>query len=108
MLILNLFISSLIIIAGIIIGTQNGLAFTDVNLLWFSFKDVSLSLVIFESFIAGLVIVLIISAIYELKQGILIRRLKKNIKMLHFREHGLDSIGIDPHLLQQRYGFRRE
>jgi len=82
MLILNLFISSLIIIAGIIIGTQNGLAFTDVNLLWFSFKDVSLSLVIFESFIAGLVIVLIISAIYELKQGILIRRLKKNIKML--------------------------
>jgi len=82
MLILNLFISSLIIIAGIIIGTQNGLSFTDVNLLWFSFKDVPVSLVIFESFIAGLVIVLIISAVYELKQGILIRRLKKNIKML--------------------------
>lgn len=82
MLILNLLISSIIVIAGIIIGTQNGLTFTDVRLLWFSFNNVSLSLVIFESFIAGLVIVLLVSAVYEMKQNFEKRNLRRKIKAL--------------------------
>ena len=82
MYLLNILISAIIIIVGIIIGTQNGSTIVDVNILWWNFKNLSLSLIMLESMLFGMIIIMLIAVIYEIKQRTKIWRLKKRIANL--------------------------
>lgn len=82
MYLLNILISAIIIIVGIIIGTQNGSTIVEVNILWWNFKNLSLSLIMLESMLFGMIIIMLIAVIYEIKQRAKIWRLKKRIANL--------------------------
>ncbi len=75
-------ISGIIIILGIIIGTQNGNTLVTFHLLKWNFEDISLTLLLIESLLFGIVIAVIIAGINQIKLRLQLRSLKiKNIKL---------------------------
>lgn len=82
MYIINILLSAIIIIIGIVIGTQNGNTYIDVKMLWWNFDNMSLSLVMLESLVFGMLVVLIIAAVYEIMQRSRIWKMKRKIDEL--------------------------
>ncbi len=82
MFILYLFISAIILIIGMIIGTQNGGFSTDVYLLGWHFEQVPLNLIMLESFILGVLVIMIIVVFHEIRLRYVIFNLKQQIKSL--------------------------
>ncbi len=79
MYIVNILVSAVIIIIGIIIGTQNGNTYIDVKMLWWSFDNMSLSLVMLEALVVGMLVILIIAAVYEIMQRSRIWKMRRKI-----------------------------
>jgi len=62
-------VSGIIIILGIIVGTQNGNTLVTFHLLKWKFEDISLTLLLIESILIGIVIAVIIAKEEEEKKG---------------------------------------
>lgn len=75
-------VSGIIIILGIIIGTQNGNTLVTFNLLIWKFGDISLTLLLIESLLFGIVIAVITAGINQIKLRLQMMVLKKENKSL--------------------------
>jgi uncharacterized membrane protein YciS (DUF1049 family) len=75
-------ISGIIIIIGIIIGTQNGNTLVTFYLLKWRFEDISLTLLLIESLLGGIVIAVIIAGINQIKLRLQMHSLIKENKSL--------------------------
>ena len=95
MFIIYLFISAIILIIGMIIGTQNGTEFTNVYLLGWHFENIPLNLVMLESFILGIVVVMVIVIFHEIRLRYIIFNLKQQIKSLENEIVKLRQLPID-------------
>jgi len=75
-------VSGIIIILGIIIGTQNGNTLVTFHLLIWKFEDISLTLLLIESLLFGIVIAVITAGINQIKLRLQMMVLKKENKSL--------------------------
>lgn len=75
-------ISGIIIIIGIIIGTQNGNTLVTFHLLIWKFENISLTLLLIESLLFGIVIAVITAGINQIKLRLQMMVLKKENKSL--------------------------
>ena len=75
-------ISGIIIILGIIIGTQNGNTLVTFHLLKWKFEDISLTLLLIESLLFGIVIAVIVAGINQIKLRLQMRVLKTKNRSL--------------------------
>jgi uncharacterized membrane protein YciS (DUF1049 family) len=75
-------ISGIIIILGIIIGTQNGNTLVTFHLLKWKFEDISLTLLLIESLLFGIVIAVIVAGINQIKLRLQMRALKTKNRSL--------------------------
>lgn len=82
MYLINILISAIIIILGIIIGTQNGNTIVDVQVLGWSYENLSLSLVMLECILIGMVVIMLIAIVYEIRQRARYYKAQRRIKEL--------------------------
>ncbi|MCK4524639.1 LapA family protein [candidate division WOR-3 bacterium] len=82
MYLVNILISAIIIILGIVVGTQNGGTIIDVKLLGWTFENISLSLLMLECILVGMIVIMLIAIFYEIKQRAKIYKLQKHIQRL--------------------------
>lgn len=75
-------VSGIIIILGIIIGTQNGNTLVTFHLLIWKFENISLTLLLIESLLFGIVIAVITAGINQIKLRLQMMVLKKENKSL--------------------------
>jgi uncharacterized integral membrane protein len=68
-------VSGIIIILGIIVGTQNGNTLVTFHLLKWRFEDISLTLLLIESILIGIVIAVIIAGVNQIKLRLQMRSL---------------------------------
>lgn len=104
-------ISGIIIILGIIIGTQNGNTLVTFHLLKWRFEDISLTLLLIESLLFGIVIAIIVAGINQIKLRLQMRDLKiknrnlekeiKAIKNMPFEEVEEEEYGKEEEYLQE-------
>ncbi len=73
---------SIFLILGIVVGTQNGNTVVDFYFLKWYFRDVSLSLLLIEAMLAGIVVAVIIAAIGEVRLRANLWRLSQENKKL--------------------------
>jgi len=73
---------SIFLILGIVVGTQNGNTVVDFYCLKWYFRDVSLSLLLIEAMLAGIVVAVIIAAIGEVRLRANLWRLSQENKKL--------------------------
>ena len=69
-------VSGIIIILGIIVGTQNGNTLVTFHLLKWKFEDISLTLLLIESILIGIVIAVIIAGVNQIKLRLQMRQLR--------------------------------
>lgn len=69
-------ISGIIIILGIIVGTQNGNTLVTFHLLKWRFEDISLTLLLIESILIGIVIAVTIAGVNQIKLRLQMRSLR--------------------------------
>lgn len=75
-------ISGVIIIIGIIIGTQNGNTLVTFYLLKWRFENISLTLLLIESLLFGIVIAVIISGVNQIKMRLHMKSISKKNRAL--------------------------
>ncbi len=95
MFVIYLLISSIVLIIGIIIGTQNGSQFVDVYLLGWHFSHVPLNLVMLESFVFGILVITAVVVFHEIKLRYRMYNLQREIKSLEDEIRKLRQIPIE-------------
>ncbi len=82
MYLVNILISAIIIILGIVVGTQNGGTIIDVKILGWTFENMSISLLMLECILVGMIVIMLIAIFYEIKQRTKIYKLQKHVQRL--------------------------
>ncbi len=88
-------ILGILLIFGIIIGSQNGNTMVDFYLLKWSFKDIPLTLLVIESILMGFVLTVIISGVNTIKMKLQMRELSKENKNLQREIKALKNLPFE-------------
>jgi len=88
-------ILGILLIFGIIIGSQNGNTMVDFYLLKWSFKDIPLTLLVIESILMGFVLTIIISGVNTIKMKLQMRELSKENKNLQREIKALKNLPFE-------------
>lgn len=88
-------ISGILIVLGIIIGTQNGNTTVTFYLLKWKFENISLTLLLLESLLSGIVIAVIISGINQIKARMQLNALKKENRKLKEENKALKNLPFE-------------
>jgi uncharacterized integral membrane protein len=67
----------ILLILGIIVGSQNGNTFVNFYLLKWKFEDISLTLLVIESILVGFILTMILSGINTIKMKLQTREIKR-------------------------------
>lgn len=88
----------ILLILGIIVGSQNGNTFVSFYLLKWKFEDISLTLLVIESILIGFILTMILSGVNTIKMKLQMREIVKEnrnlqkeikaLKDLPFEEEG--------------------
>ncbi len=91
-------ILGILLILGIIVGSQNGNTFVNFYLLKWKFEDISLTLLVIESILIGFILTMILSGVNTIKMKLQMREIVKEnrnlqkeikaLKNLPFEEEG--------------------
>ena len=95
MYLINILISAAIIILGIIVGTQNGNTIVDVKLLGWSYENLSLSLLMLECILIGMIIILLIAIFYEIRQRARYYKAQRRIQALEKELQEIRKLAAD-------------
>lgn len=82
-------------VVGIIIGTQNGNTMVNVSLLNWTFHNVSLTLVLIETFAIGIIFTIIVALIDEIRLKNRLWRSQREIKSLKEELSALRNLPIE-------------
>ena len=88
-------ILGILLIFGIIIGSQNGNTLVDFYLLKWSFKDIPLTLLVIESILMGFILTIIISGVNTIKMKLQMRELSKDNKNLQREIKALKNLPFE-------------
>jgi uncharacterized membrane protein YciS (DUF1049 family) len=88
-------ILGILLIFGIIIGSQNGNTLVDFYLLKWSFKDIPLTLLVIESILMGFILTIIISGVNTIKMKLQMRELSKENKNLQREIKALKNLPFE-------------
>ncbi len=88
-------IAGIIIVFGIIIGTQNGNTLVTFYLLKWKFEDTSLTLLLIESLLLGIVVAVIIAGINQIKLRLQMRSLTSENRELENEIKALKSMPFE-------------
>jgi uncharacterized membrane protein YciS (DUF1049 family) len=88
-------ILGILLIFGIIIGSQNGNTLVDFYLLKWSFKDIPLTLLVIESILMGFILTIIISGVNTIKMKLQMRELAKENKNLQREIKALKNLPFE-------------
>ena len=97
-------IVGILLILGIIVGSQNGNTFVNFYLLKWKFEDVSLTLLVIESILVGFLLTMILSGVNTIKMKLQMREIAnenknlqkevKALKNLPFEEEESEEIAV--------------
>ncbi len=87
--------SAIILIFGIIIGTQNGNTFVNFYLLKWEFENISLTLLVIQSIIIGIIITIILSGVNTIKLKLQVRDILKENKNLQREIKALKNLPFE-------------
>ena len=88
-------ILGILLIFGIIIGSQNGNTLVDFYLLKWSFEDIPLTLLVIESILMGFILTIIISGVNTIKMKLQMRELSKENKNLQREIKALKNLPFE-------------
>jgi len=88
-------ILGILLIFGIIIGSQNGNTLVNFYLLKWSFEDIPLTLLVIESILMGFVLTVIISGVNTIKMKLQMRELSKENKNLQREIKALKNLPFE-------------
>jgi uncharacterized membrane protein YciS (DUF1049 family) len=95
----------ILLILGIIVGSQNGNTFVNFYLLKWKFEDISLTLLVIESILIGFILTMILSGVNTIKMKLQMREIVKEnrnlqkeikaLKNLPFEEEGEETEEVE-------------
>jgi uncharacterized integral membrane protein len=88
-------ISGIILIFGIIIGTQNGNTLVTFYLLKWKFENIPLTLLVIESILIGILFTIILSGINTIKMKLQMREIQKENKNLQKEIKALKNLPFE-------------
>jgi uncharacterized membrane protein YciS (DUF1049 family) len=88
-------ILGILLIFGIIIGSQNGNTMVNFYLLKWSFEDIPLTLLVIESILMGFILTIIISGVNTIKMKLQMRELSKENKNLQREIKALKNLPFE-------------
>jgi len=88
-------ISGILLILGIIVGTQNGNTMVDFYLLVWEFENISLTLLVIESIIVGIVLTIILSGVNTIKMKFQMRDILKDNRNLQKEVKALKNLPFE-------------
>jgi len=88
-------ISGILLILGIIVGTQNGNTMVNFYLLVWEFENISLTLLVIESIIVGIVLTIILSGVNTIKMKFQMRDILKDNRNLQKEVKALKNLPFE-------------
>jgi uncharacterized integral membrane protein len=88
-------ISGIILIFGIIVGTQNGNTLVTFYFLKWKFENISLTLLVIESIIIGIILTIILSGVNTIKMKLQMREVQKENKNLQKEIKALKNLPFE-------------
>jgi len=88
-------ISGIFLILGIIVGTQNGNTMVNFYLLVWEFENISLTLLVIESIIVGIVLTIILSGVNTIKMKFQMRDILKDNRNLQKEVKALKNLPFE-------------
>jgi uncharacterized membrane protein YciS (DUF1049 family) len=88
-------ISGIILIFGIIVGTQNGNTMVTFYFLKWKFENISLTLLVIESIIIGIILTIILSGVNTIKMKLQMREVLKENKNLQKEIKALKNLPFE-------------
>jgi uncharacterized membrane protein YciS (DUF1049 family) len=85
----------ILLILGIIVGSQNGNTFVNFYLLKWKFEDISLTLLVIESILVGFILTMILSGINTIKMKLQTREIIKENKNLQKEIKALKNLPFE-------------
>lgn len=88
-------ISGIILIFGIIVGTQNGNTLVTFYFLKWKFENISVTLLVIESIIIGIILTIILSGVNTIKMKLQMREVQKENKNLQKEIKALKNLPFE-------------
>jgi uncharacterized membrane protein YciS (DUF1049 family) len=85
----------ILLIFGIIIGSQNGNTFVNFYLLKWKFEDISLTLLVIESILIGFILTMILSGVNSIKMKLQMREIAKENRNLQKEIKALKNLPFE-------------
>ncbi len=85
----------ILLIFGIIIGSQNGNTFVNFYLLKWKFEDISLTLLVIESILIGFILTMILSGVNSIKMKLQMREIVKENRNLQKEIKALKNLPFE-------------
>ncbi|MBN1693785.1 LapA family protein [candidate division WOR-3 bacterium] len=85
----------ILLILGIIVGSQNGNTFVNFYLLKWKFEDISLTLLVIESILIGFILTMILSGVNSIKMKLQMREIVKENRNLQKEIKALKNLPFE-------------